>query len=163
MSINIRLIEKQDNSKVANMIRGVFDEYEAIKEGTVYTDPTTDKLFEFFHTPNSVLYVAEMDGEIHGCCGVYPTIGLPEGCVELVKFYVSSEIRGKGFGRQLFKKCEVAAINFGYDQLYIESMDDFREAVTMYEKMGFITLDKAMGSSGHFGCDIWMLKNLNNS
>jgi putative acetyltransferase len=39
-------------------------------------------------------------------------------------------------------------------------MDDFREAVDMYKKMGFITLDKAMGSSGHFGCDIWMLKML---
>lgn len=160
MSINIRLIEKQDNSKVAKMIRDVFDEYNAIQEGTVYTDPTTDHLYEFFLTPKSVLYIAEMNGEIHGCCGVYPTIGLPEGCVELVKFYVSSEIRGLGFGRQLFQKCEESAISFGYDQLYIESMDDFRAAVVMYEKMGFITLDKAMGSSGHFGCDIWMSKKL---
>lgn len=70
------------------MIRGVFDEYNAIKEGTVYTDPTTDRLFEFFLTAKFILYVAEVNGEIHGCCGVYPTVGLPEGCVELVKFYV---------------------------------------------------------------------------
>ena len=158
--MKIRQIEASDNPKVAMMIRAVFDEYNAVKKGTVYTDPTTDHLFEFFQTPKSVLYVAEMDGEIHGCCGVYPTIGLPEGCVELVKFYVSSEIRGKGFGRKLFQKCEESAVEFGYDQLYIESMDDFREAVVMYEKMGFITLGKAMGSSGHFGCDIWMSKKL---
>ena len=160
MDIKIRAIAEKDNPKVARMIRGVFDEYEAIQEGTVYTDPTTDHLFEFFQTPKCVLYIAEMDGEIHGCCGVYPTVGLPDGCVELVKFYVSSELRGKGFGRQLFQKCEESAINFGYNQLYIESMDDFRAAVVMYEKMGFITLDKAMGSSGHFGCDIWMSKKL---
>ncbi len=160
MSVLIRSIEEKDNPKVAKMIRAVFDEYNAVKKGTVYTDPTTDHLFEFFQTSKSILYIAEIDGEIHGCCGVYPTIGLPEGCVELVKFYVSSEIRGKGFGRKLFQKCEESAVEFGYDQLYIESMDDFREAVVMYEKMGFITLDKAMGSSGHFGCDIWMLKKL---
>lgn len=160
MKINIRPIEEKDNPWVAAMIREVFDEYGAVKGGTVYVDPTTDKLFEVFQTPKSILYVAEMDGNIHGCCGIYPTVGLPDLCVELVKFYVSSEIRGKGYGRQLFQKCEDSAIDHGYDQLYIESMDDFRKAVDMYKKMGFITLDKAMGSSGHFGCDIWMSKKL---
>jgi putative acetyltransferase len=160
MNIKIRPIERRDNPKVAKMIRDVFDEYNAIKEGTVYEDPTTDNLYDLFLEEKAILYVAEKDGEIHGCCGIYPTVGLPEGHVELVKFYVSSEIRGRGYGRELFQKCEDSAIDFGYDQLYIESMDDFREAVDMYKKMGFITLDKAMGSSGHFGCDIWMLKML---
>lgn len=60
----------------------------------------------------------------------------------------------------MYKKCEDSAINFGYNQMYIESMDDFRKAVVMYEKMGFITLDKAMGSSDPFDCDIWMSKKL---
>ena len=46
MKINIRPIEEKDNPKVAAMIRDVFDEYNAVKEGTVYVDPTTDKLFE---------------------------------------------------------------------------------------------------------------------
>ena len=160
MDVLIRPIKESDNPKVARMIRGVFEDFDAAQEGTVYTDLTTDQLFQVFREPDSILYVAEMNGEIHGCCGIYPTVGLPNKCVELVKFYVSSDLRGKGFGRQLFQKCEESAINFSYNQLYIESMNDFIKAVRMYKKMGFVTLNKALGSSGHFGCDIWMSKKL---
>lgn len=160
MNVQIREIGFLDNPKVAKMIRQVFIDFNAKQEGTVYTDPTTDALFEFFQVPNAALYVAEMHGEIHGCCGIYPTQGLPHHCVELVKFYVSSELRGKGYGRKLFAKCEEKASEFGYKQMYIESMDDFKKAVSMYHKMGFETLKSPLGNSGHFGCDIWMSKNI---
>jgi len=161
MTIKIRPIQKRDNVQIAVMIREVFEEFGAAKEGTVYSDPTTDHLFELFQEEDAVLYVAEKNGEIHGCCGVYPTKGLPNNCAELVKFYLSSEIRGKGYGRQLYQKCESVAIKMNNKQLYIESMDDFSRAVKMYKKLGFIRLDKALGNSGHFGCKIWMLKELN--
>lgn len=163
MTVNIRPIQEKDNPKVANMIRRVFEEFGAKKEGTVYSDPTTDHLFELFQKEGDILYVAEKKGEIHGCCGLFPTEGLPNSCAELVKFYLSSEIRGKGFGREMYQKCEDKAMEIGYDQLYIESMDDFDRAVSMYKKLGFIQLKKSMGNSGHFGCKIWMLKELNNS
>jgi putative acetyltransferase len=37
------------------MIRGVFDEYGAPTEGTVYVDPTTDHLSKVFDAKGSVL------------------------------------------------------------------------------------------------------------
>lgn len=160
MTITIREIQPTDNAGVAAMIRGVFDEYNAITEGTVYTDPTTDHLHELFQVPKAVFYVAEKAGRINGCCGIYPTKGLPQGCAELVKYYVSKEIRGTGIGRKLFEKCEIAARNFGYGQLYIESMPDFDGAVRIYEKIGFTRRDSPLGNSGHFGCNIWMTKKI---
>jgi putative acetyltransferase len=142
------------------MIRTVFEEYNAETVGTVYSDPTTDALFELFQVPNAAFYLAEENGEIKGCCGIYPTAGLPNGCAELVKYYVAGDVRGTGVGRSLFEKCEAFALDAGYINLYIESTPDFIQAVRIYEKIGFKMLAKPLGNSGHFGCDIWMLKEL---
>jgi len=32
--------------------------------------------------------------------------------------------------------------------------------VGMYQKLGFKNIDKPLGNSGHFGCNIWMIKEL---
>ena len=39
MKINYRQVEKRDNSLLAGIIRKVFEEYGAPREGTVYSDP----------------------------------------------------------------------------------------------------------------------------
>ncbi|MFK8046102.1 MAG: GNAT family N-acetyltransferase [Crocinitomicaceae bacterium] len=159
-NIIIRPISETDNIILATVIRTVFLEYDAPKEGTVYSDPTTDNLFELFRTTNSVLYVAEVDNEILGCCGIFPTEGLPQGCTEIVKFYLSNKGRGKGFGKLLYKACEEKAIALNYNQLYIESIPKFNTAVGLYQKLGFKALNAPLGNSGHFGCNIWLHKQL---
>ena len=156
----IRTIQLADNFKVAQMIRTVFHDYDARQDGTVYSDPTTDELFQLFQTPNSIFFLVEKEGEILGSCGVFPTQGLPDGYAELVKFYVSSAIRGQGFGRQLFQQCEAWAKKQGYSHLYLESMNDFISAVKLYEKIGFSWLEAPLGNTGHFGCPIWMEKKI---
>jgi putative acetyltransferase len=45
-------------------------------------------------------------------------------------------------------------------QVYLETMPELSNAVSMYEKLGYNRLTKSMGNSGHCGCNIWMLKNL---
>ena len=87
MNIVIRPLQKSDNRVLASMIRQVFIEHEAPQQGTVFSDPTTDHLFELFQEENSILWVLEIEGKALGCCGLFPTQGLPEKCVELVKFY----------------------------------------------------------------------------
>jgi len=158
--MNIRQIKEADNRSISKMIRGVFDEFNAPKKGTVYTDPTTDFLFELFQKERSVLWVAEENDQILGCCGIYPTKGLSQNCVELVKFYLPKESRGRGIGRLLMEKSVDSAKKFGFSELYIESLPEFSNAVNMYQKQGFVTLESPLGESGHTGCNIWMLKNL---
>lgn len=156
----IRQIKPADNEDLAKMIREVFIEFDAPKTGTVYSDPTTDNLFELFKKDKSVLWVVEFEGKAMGCCGIYPTEGLEEYQVELVKYYVSSKIRGKGIGRKLIEKCIKSAKNFGYELMYIETVDHFSKAIGIYEKLDFKIIDKPLGNSGHNGCDIWLLKKL---
>ena len=160
MPITFRAIQAGDNEQLAKIIRTSLEEFKVSKTGTVYSDPTTDNLFKLFQTEGSIYFVAEEDGQLLGGSGIYPTEGLPEGCAELVKFYLSGSARGKGIGKQLLEKSFESARQLGYHQLYLESFPELAQAVGMYEKAGFKALDAALGNSGHFACNIWMLKTL---
>jgi putative acetyltransferase len=161
MAILFRKIQIEDNAQLARIIRASLEEFDVPKQGTVYSDPTTDQLFELFNTtPGSCYFVAEEDGEIIGGCGVYPTAGLPQGYAELVKLYLTAATRGKGIGKLLMEHCYEAAIQLGYTHLYLETFPQLAKAVSMYEKGGFKALDHALGNSGHFACTIWMVKEL---
>lgn len=160
MELVIREVLKEDNPLLAKMIRRVFEEFNAPTAGTVYSDPTTDDLYGLFREKRSVLWVAELNGEALGCCGIYPTPGLDQECAELVKFYLDVSERGKGTGKALLQRSIHSARDLGYNTLYLESMPHFSRALGIYEALGFKTLAGPLGSSGHTGCDIWMLKEL---
>jgi putative acetyltransferase len=53
-----------------------------------------------------------------------------------------------------------SARDTGYTQLYLESLPEVGKAISLYEKQGFRFIDHKMGDDGHFGCTIWMLKEL---
>jgi len=95
-----------------------------------------------------------------GGCGYFPTEELPAGYAELVKFYFSPKLRGKGMGRKLIHKVTESARAAGYHYLYIESFPEFSHAVSMYEKNGFQHLPSRLGNSGHTATTIHMLKEL---
>jgi putative acetyltransferase len=158
--VTFRPIETTDNKEIASLIRAVFREFHVDMPGTVYTDPTTNHLFELFRHPQSVYWIAEAAGKMAGGCGIYPTPGLPEGCCELVKFYLSAPNRGKGIGKQLLELCFDSARQLGFRQIYLETFPELGKAVGMYEKTGFRYLPDPLGNSGHFACNIWMLKDL---
>ena len=158
--MQIRPIEPGDNEALAKVIRTALAEFGANKPGTVYFDPTTDALYELFRTPGSFYYVATIDEVVVGGCGIFPTDNLPEGNCELVKLYLAKEARGTGLGKQLMEISLSWAKENGYTQVYLESMPELAKAVSIYEKVGFKSLDGPLGNSGHCGCDIWMLKAL---
>jgi len=158
----IRKLEKKDNAALAKMIRDVFEEHDAPRQGTVYSDPTTDDLYELFEAaPRSVLWVAENEQhEVMGCSGIYPTAGLSADCAELVKVYVSKLARGTGLGKSLMERSIASAAELGYKELYLESLSSFSKAVSIYEKLGFKHLEQPLIDSVHMTCNIWMLKNI---
>lgn len=161
MSITYRNLQQKDNPFISRIIKKSLEEHGVARPGTVYTDPTTDDLFALFSREDAIYFIAEENGEIIGGCGVYPTIGLPEGCAELVKLYVTHESRGKGVGFALLEKCAVAARELGYKQLYLETLPELSRAVSLYHRSGYKDLNGPLGESGHFACSIWMLKELN--
>lgn len=159
--IHIRKIEEKDNAALANVIRKTLEEFGANHPGTVYYDKTTDALFQIFNaTPRAVYYVAEYQTEIVGGGGIYPTEGLPAGTCELVKMYLLPKARGIGLGKLLIQKSIDFAKEAGYQHIYLETMPQLKQALKTYEKFGFQYISQAMGNTGHFGCDLWMLKQL---
>jgi putative acetyltransferase len=156
----IRKIITDDNSALAVIIRNSLKEFNADKPGTVYFDETTDHLSDVFKIKRSAYYVVEINGEIAGGGGFYPTDGLPPGTCELVKMYLSKKYRGKGFGQLLLEKCMEEARKQGYHKMYIETMPELVNAISMYEKNGFNHIPTALGNSGHTGCDVWMMRDL---
>ena len=159
--IRLRTIEKKDNAAVASLIRATLKEFGANHPGTVYYDETTDHLYELFEkAPRSIYYVAEYGHDIVGGGGIFPTQGLPDDTCELVKMYLRQEVRGIGLGKSFIQKCIQFAKDSGFGKIYIETMPELQQALKTYEKFGFTYLDHPLGNSGHFGCDLWMLKEL---
>ena len=160
MKLTIRKITENDNATLAKMIRTVFEEHDAPKEGTVYSDPTTDNLYKLFRNNKSVLWVATINQKAIGCCGLFPTEGLKDGCVELVKFYLAKEARGLGIGKKLLTQSITTAKELGYKEIYLESLPIYKTAIHLYEREKFKKIDTPLGNSGHTSCDVWMLKKL---
>ena len=158
--IRIRTIQPSDNQPLAHIVRSTLAEFGANKPGTVYYDPTTDHLFEVFQKEKSIYYVAELNGVIVGGAGIYPSDGLPPDVCELVKMYLLPAARGLGLGKELIEHALDFAKTAGYQQVYLETMPELKQALKVYEKFGFTYLNGPMGNTGHFGCDRWMILSL---
>ncbi len=161
MNIEIRQVEIDDNTKLALIIRQVLEEFKANKPGTVYFDETTDNLFQLFQKQGSIYYVAMLNNEVVGGCGIYPTDGLPKDYCELVKLYLLPEARNYGIGKMLMNKCFDFAKANRYTNIYLESMPQLTKAIIMHKNAGFKIISKRLGNSCHHGCPIKMLKEMN--
>jgi putative acetyltransferase len=160
MNIIIRPIQQSDNPFLAKIVKDTLAEFGANHPGTVYYDATTDALYELFRQKGAAYFVAEMNNEIVGGGGIYPTDGLPADTCELVKMYLLPQARGAGLGRTLIEKCIATAGELGYKKIYLETMPELKQALKVYAKFGFEYLKGPMGNSGHTGCSLWMLKKL---
>ena len=154
--IMVRKIELKDNQLIASIIRSCLEEFGANKPGTVYYDKTTDHLFELFSTEKSVYFIAELNGQVVGGGGIFPSDGLTEDTCELVKMYLKPEVRKTGLGAKIISNCIEFAGENGYKRIYLESMPELKRAISVYEKFGFSYLSNPMGNTGHHGCSVWM-------
>lgn len=161
MNIIIRNIQVTDNAVLSKIVKSTLAEFGANHPNTVYYDATTDALFELFQKERAVYFVAEINGEVVGGGGIYPTDGLPADTCELVKMYLLPQCRGTGLGRTLIEKNLHFAKEAGYKKVYLETMPELKQALNVYAKFGFEYLKGPMGNSGHTGCSLWMLKQLN--
>jgi len=157
--VNTRAIKATDNKDLAEIVRTTLVEFGANHPGTVFFDSTTDALYELFQQPKSAYFVAENDrSKIIGGGGIYPTEGLPLDTCELVKMYLLPEARGIGLGRKIIAMCLEKAVENGFSRVYLETMPELSLALKAYEKFGFEYINSSLGNSGHFGCDLHMIK-----
>jgi putative acetyltransferase len=156
----IREIKPEDNAQIAIVIREVLLEMGAPKIGTAYEDKATDKMFKNFNKPKSFYYVIEHKNKIVGGVGIAQLDNFEGNTCELQKMYFLPETRGKGLGTKLIETCLEKAKTLGFNNCYLETMPYMTAARALYKKNGFINLDKPIGNTGHYSCNVWMLKEL---
>ncbi|WP_452223017.1 GNAT family N-acetyltransferase [Lacinutrix chionoecetis] len=159
-NIVIREIQQEDNAKIEAVIREVFLEYNLPLVGTAYADKETPKMFEAYSNENEIYYVVTVDGEVEGGGGLKPLSGTDDKTCEVQKMYFSSRVRGKGYGKKIFAKCLEKAKSLGYQQCYLETIPELKEAIHIYESYNFKHLKAPLGATGHYNCGVWMIRDL---
>ena len=74
--------------------------------------------------------------------------------------YFSAEARGRGLGKEMMKVCLAFAREQKFTQCYLETLPYMKAAQKLYKRTGFKEINHRMGSTGHYSCDVWMLKEL---
>lgn len=156
----IREIKPNDNQQIAKVIRDVLIEFKAPKTGTAYEDKATDEMFETYQKENASYFVIEYNNKIVGGAGFSVLDGTENTVCELQKMYFLPITRGKGLGSKLISKCLEKAKILGFKSCYLETMPYMKAARALYKKNGFENLDKPLGNTGHFSCNVWMIKEL---
>lgn len=159
--MKVRRVTAADDAQLARVIREVMQEYGAAGEGSSYHDAELDAVSAAYAGDRAAYFVVVDGDRVLGGGGIGPLAGEESGTTcELRKMYVLPEARGLGLGRQIVELSLDAARAAGYGTCYLETMSSMKEARRLYESIGFISSDRPLGRTGHFGCDAWMVLDL---
>ncbi len=159
-NFKIREIQPKDNPKIARAIRAILIEFGVPKVGTAYADKILDTLYEAYLPEKSIYYVIENKGEIYGGAGIKQLDNYEGNVCELQKMYFLPEARGIGLGSKMMGICLQKATEFGFEQCYLETLPYMESARELYRNVGFKDLQTPLGDTGHYSCNLWMLKDL---
>ncbi|VEB95309.1 Predicted acetyltransferase [Cedecea lapagei] len=161
VKLQLRRITAEDNSAIARVIRQVSAEYGLTADkGYTVADPNLDELFQLYSQPGHAYWVVEIDGEVVGGGGVAPlSCSEPDIC-ELQKMYFLPVVRGKGLAKKLALQALEHARSQGFKRCYLETTAFLKEAIALYEHLGFEHISEALGCTGHVDCEVRMIKAL---
>jgi putative acetyltransferase len=157
---SIREITPEDDVAIAQLIREVSAEYGLTADkGYSVADPTLETTSTQYQSTGSRYWIIELDGVVLGGVGIAPLSGEKDIC-ELQKMYFSQLLRGKGFA----KRIAYIALNYareqGYQACYLETTACLKEAIILYESIGFEPIATHLGDTGHDACELPMLLKL---
>ncbi|MDE7445844.1 MAG: ribosomal protein S18-alanine N-acetyltransferase [Lachnospiraceae bacterium] len=112
-------------------------------ESEVFSMPWSAKDFlEMVEADYAYYYVAEVDGEIAGCCGIRNIAG--EG--EITNVVVAPPYRKKGIALKMMEYMLEKAVEVGIGDCTLEVRVSNQPAIRLYERLGF----KGEGVRPHF-------------
>jgi putative acetyltransferase len=160
---SLRPIRSEDDAKIAAIIRSVMPEFGADGPGFAIHDPEVDAMSAAYAIPRAAYFVVEVEGKVVGGGGIAPLEGANENTAELRKMYFLKEARGLGAGSALLRHLLNLARDYGFAQVYLETLTGMDAAQKLYQHLGFQRLDQQMGHTGHFGCNRYYLLKFNPS
>ncbi|ANG94379.1 GNAT family N-acetyltransferase [Enterobacteriaceae bacterium 155047] len=157
----LRPITARDNPAIAAVIREVSAEYGLTADkGYTVADPNLDELFQLYSQPGHAYWIIEQDGKVVGGGGIAPlSCSEPDIC-ELQKMYFLPTIRGQGLAKKLALVALERARQNGFKRCYLETTAFLKEAIGLYEHLGFEHISEPLGCTGHTDCEVRMLKTL---
>lgn len=160
-TLQLRRLSMEDNAAIASVIRQVSAEYGLTADkGYTVADPNLDELYQLYSQPGHAYWVVEQAGKVFGGGGIAPlTCGEP-GICELQKMYFLPSARGKGMAKKLALLAMEHAREQGFTRCYLETTAFLKEAIALYEHLGFAHIDAPLGCTGHVDCEVRMLKSL---
>lgn len=103
-----------------------------------------DNVSRAVHSPEGVLLLAEVAGELAGVVKFYPDArqsGLgkwPAGAASMRVLAVAPRFRGHGVGRRLVEECLRRARALGIGTIYLYTGEFMHAARRLYESLGFV-------------------------
>ena len=156
----IREIKTEDDAQIASVIRSVLVEMGVPKVGTAYADAALDIMTATYNKDKASYFVIDDHGKIIGGAGIAALENCDGSICELQKMYFLPEARGIGLGTEMMAICLNKAKSYGFEKCYLETLPYMKAATKLYAKSGFESLDGPLGDTGHYSCNVWMIKSL---
>ena len=134
----------EHDAALAALIRDNLKKHHLDIPGTAYFDAALDHLSGYYAAePGKRAYFVLLDeaGTVAGGVGLAEFAPF-EGCAELQKLYLADAVKGRGLGYALLDRVERAAREMGYKRLYLETHTNLRAAMHIYEKTGYVQIDR---------------------
>ena len=160
LGFSLRLIRNHDDTRMAAIIRQVMNECGAGGPGFAVHDVEVDHMSAAYTVPGTCYWVIEQKKGVMGGAGVAALVGGPDNTCELRKMYFLPQARGKGAGHALLLRCLESARELGYAKCYIETLTGMDAAMALYLAHGFAPVAQALGRTGHFGCNRFLIRDL---
>lgn len=158
--VSIERIQPAHNRELYNIIRSSLEDFDIDLNGTVYVDPYLGDMHGHFAVPHKAYFVAIEDGKVLGGSGIAPLDDVEKEVCELQRMFITQTARKRGISHLLMQACLEEAKRMGFKQCYLETFEDMKAAIALYEKSGFRHIGAPMGNTGHFACKTWMLIDL---
>ncbi len=157
--IKYREITEADNEAVASIVRNNLEQFRLDIPGTVYYDDGLDRLSDFYGNKDRKYFVLEDDaGSVIGGIG-FAGFEPMRDTAELQKLYLTDSAKGLGLGYEMIEYIEDRMREAGYKQSYLETHDNLRAAIHIYEKSGYKEIDRPK-EVGHSTMNRFFIKEL---
>jgi putative acetyltransferase len=137
---DIRLIEP-DSPALLDAARAILREYADDLGVDLCFQNFADELARLpgeYTPPSGTLLLAYVDGSLAGCGAMRPLADADyANACEMKRLYVRPAFRGFGLGRQLAQALVTRAIEAGYSNMLLDTLDDMETARSLYETLGF--------------------------
>lgn len=141
-NFSFRTITEKDDAAIAGLIRRTLKAYALDIPGTAYFDEGLDHLSKVYSGDDCAYYVIDdKDGRLTGGIG-FARLSFMKDTAELQKLYLDESMQGAGFGYEMLSFIEDKMRKAGFKRSYLETHDNLKAAIHIYEKSGYILIDR---------------------